>query len=408
MAVDPSLVMFDPAFRLDPHPALRELRRGGEVLRSETTGVYFVLGHPEAIFVHRSTKLGRDLRLWKSPLCWSGDARRERDPVGFRMFSEFQPQMFNSNPPDHRRMRSVFQHAFTPVKVARMEELVREEAAELIEAMPASGEVDLMHALAGPLPVRVIARLFDVPREDANRLVQWSDEMIPVLELTITRPQKQIALDAMLQFKAYLRDFVATRKRTPGDGLVDHVIAAEAVEGELEEDELITNLLGMLVAGHETTTNLIGNGALSLMRNPESLARLRAEPKLLSTAIEELLRFEPPVNTNARVAIEDVVVGGVEIPAGSMLMAMLGAVNRDERVFADPDRLDVARDPNPHQTFGGGMHHCIGAPLARLEARVAFELLLARHGTIELVAEPQWLDRINVRGLASLPLRCRH
>lgn len=402
--IDPTLLLFDPSVRSDSHPSLKQLRENGAVVKSESTGVYFVLGHPEAITTHRSTKLGRDLRLWKSPLRWSGDERRARDPVGYRLFSEFQPQMFNSNPPDHKRMRSVFQHAFTPPKVAQMEGLVREEAANLIDAMPRSGTLDLMRSLAGPLPVRVIARVFDVPEESAERLVHWSDQMIHVVELTITRQQKQVALDAMLAFKAYLREFVAARRADPGDGLVDHVIAAQAVEGALREDELITNLLGMLVAGHETTTNLLGNGMLSLLRTPEELARLRAEPALLPTAIEECLRFEPAVNTNARVAIEDVELSGLQIPAGSMLMVMLAAVNRDPRVFAAPDRFDVERHPNPHQTFGGGMHLCIGAPLARLEARIAFEFLLARYRTLELAAEPAWLDRVNVRGLASLQL----
>jgi len=173
----------------------------------------------------------------------------------------------------------------------------------------------------------------------------------------------------------------------------------------LSSDELITNLLGMLVAGHETTTNLIGNGLTSLLDQPSELARLRAEPSLLPTALEELLRFEPAGSTNARVAIEDFEVGGVPIPQGSMLMAMLAAANRDPSVFAEPDRLDVGRSKNPHQTFGGGIHSCIGAPLARLEGRIAFELLLARYPKIERSGDAVWHDRINVRGLASLPLR---
>lgn len=403
--VDLSMMMLDPAFRRDPHPALRAVRDAGPVQQSRSTGIYFVLGHPEGVFVQRSSKLGRDLRLWKSPFNWSSPERRERDPIGFRMFSEIQPQMFNSNPPDHRRMRSVFQHAFTPPKVAQMRQVVEREAERLIAALPARGTVDLMQCLAGPLPVRVIGGLFGVPEADAERLVCWSEAQVHTLEPTIRRPQQEAALQAMLEFKAYLQQLVDERRARPGDGLIDHVIAAEAVEGGLSSDELLTNLQSMLVAGHETTTSLIGNGTLALLRHPSEFARLRTDPGLFPTAIEELLRFEPPGNINARVAIEDVEVGAALIPQGSMLIVLLAAVNRDPSVFAEPDRLDVARDPNPHQTFGGGMHHCIGAPLARLEAEVAFRQLLSRYRHIELAGDAVWHDRINLRGLTMLPLR---
>lgn len=373
--------------------------------RSDSSGIYFVLGHAAALTLHRSTSFGRDIRLWDGALNWSNDERRARDPVGYAMYSEFQPQMFNSNPPDHRRMRSLFQHAFTPRNVARMEGLVRREVDRLLAAMPAEGSADFMSSFAGPLPVRVISAVFDVPEADAHRMVAWSDAISHVLELSIRRAQKQTALDALRDFKGWLRSFVADRRARPGDGLVDHVIAAEGVEGGLAEDELLTNLVAMLVAGHETTTHLLGNGLLALLRHPDQLAALRASPAGVPTAVEELLRYEPSANLNARVAIEDAELDGVPIARGSMLVAMIAAVNRDPAVFDAPDGLDLTRDPNPHQTFGGGMHHCIGAPLARLEGRVALEALLARYGRIALDGEPAWLDRTNLRGLASLPIR---
>jgi pimeloyl-[acyl-carrier protein] synthase len=202
--------------------------------------------------------------------------------------------------------------------------------------------------------------------------------------------------------------FVNERRRSPGDGLVDRLILAEQETEQLSLDELIANIILLLIAGHETTTNLIGNGLHALLEHPDQLALLRARPELAASAVEECLRYESPTNTNARCPSENIEVSGKVIKAGQLIMCMLGAANRDPEVFADPDRLDITRSPNPHQSFGGGVHHCIGASLARLEGQIALRATLDRYSHIELDRERvRWRDRINLRGFGELGLRVR-
>lgn len=215
--------------------------------------------------------------------------------------------------------------------------------------------------------------------------------------------QKQEAHSALLEFKAYMGDFLLARKDDPGDGLIGMTIAAMR-EGILDQEEAINNLIG-LISGNETTVTLFGNGLLALLQHPQQMERLRANPELLRTAIEEMLRYEPGINFILRVAVQDYPCGGMLIPAGSLVIGLVGAFNRDPARFGDPDVFDIARQPNQHSIFGGGAHVCIGAALARLEAQAGFSALLARFSHIELAGEPRWwVDRTNQRGLQSLPL----
>jgi pimeloyl-[acyl-carrier protein] synthase len=234
----------------------------------------------------------------------------------------------------------------------------------------------------------------------------WSDAVSIVIEPTAGRRVKAVANDAVQELSAYLRRHVAAHEPRGEGDLLGDLIRAEEDGERLSEEELIANLVMLLVAGHETTTNLIGNGMLALLRHPDQLERLRREPSLIESAVEEMLRYESPANTNGRVALEDIEVRGVKIEAGQVLLCMLGAANRDPEVFGRPDTLDIARDPNPHVTFGGGVHYCVGASLARLEGRIAFSKLLERFPHLTLAEEsPRWRDLINLRGLAELRLR---
>jgi cytochrome P450 len=220
----------------------------------------------------------------------------------------------------------------------------------------------------------------------------------------MTAEQKQEAQAALHEFKAFLAGHLAERQKQRGEGLIDAVLEAWD-DGTMDEQETMINLVAMLIAGHETTVTLIGNGMLSLLRHPDQLTRLRSERSLMRSAINEFLRYEPGGNMILRVAIEDLEVGGVTIPAGAMAIGLIGAVNRDPERFSIPDILDIARNPNPHFTFGSGIHVCVGAPLARLEAHIAFDALLDRFPRIDLAGEPAWrLDRINARGLGALPV----
>ncbi|SOC15802.1 cytochrome P450 [Stappia indica] len=396
-------ILTDRAFLENPYDELKRLQALGPVHLDEASGVYFVLGHRAFLKVAKSSELGRDTRHWKNG--WTAPDYRVHDPVGYRLFSEFQPQMINCDGAEHARMRKVYEPAFRSQAVRDVGALVEAEAAELLDAMPREGTVDFIEAFAGPLPLRVLCKLFDIPQSLDETVARWSASLIRIGDILMTPDQKSEALEALTEFKAFLREHVAARRARPGDSLMDLAIRAHD-DGTLDEEETLTNLVSMLVAGHETTVTLIGNGLLLLLRHPGEMVRLRADRNLLRTAIEEFLRMEPGGNMILRVAREDVEVEGTLIPAGAPVLGLVGAINRDPARFERADEVDIGRPANAQLTFGSGPHVCIGAPLARLEAHIAFSALLDRYASIELAGEPEWrLDRLNARGLGRLPVR---
>lgn len=396
-------ILTDRAFLENPYDELKRLQALGPVHLDAASGVYFVLGHRAFLKVAKSSELGRDTRHWKNG--WTAPDYRVHDPVGYRLFSEFQPQMINCDGAEHARMRKVYEPAFRSQAVRDVGALVEAEAAQLLDAMPRDGTVDFIEAFAGPLPLRVLCKLFDIPQSLDETVGRWSASLIRIGDILMTPDQKSEALEALTQFKAFLREHIAARRARPGDSLMDLAIRAHD-DGTLDEEETLTNLVSMLVAGHETTVTLIGNGLLLLLRHPDEMARLRADRSLLRTAIEEFLRMEPGGNMILRVAREDVEVEGTLIPAGAPVLGLVGAINRDPARFERADEVDIGRPANAQLTFGSGPHVCIGAPLARLEAHIAFSALLDRYGSIELAGEPEWrLDRLNARGLGRLPVR---
>lgn len=401
--VDWWALLTDRAYLADPYPWLRQLQQRGPVHHDQASDVWFVLGHREFGQLAKAPQLGRDTRLWRDG--WCTPENRLRDPVSYQLLAEFQPQMINANPPDHRRMRDVFEHAFKPSAIAALAPMVQAEADRLLNAMPAGATLDFIEKFAAPLPLRVLCNLFEVPAQMDADIGRWSAALIKIGDIMMTPGQKRDALAALAQFKAYLRVHLQARRKHGGDGMMDSVTRAFD-DGTLDEQETLTNLVAMLIAGHETTVTLIGNGMLALLRHPGEMARLRADRALVRSAVEEFLRYEPGGNMILRVAIDHYPVGDSVIPAGSLAIGLIGAVNRDPARFEQPDRLDIGRHPNAHFTFGSGIHICIGAALARLEAQIAFDSLLDRFPAIELAGEAQWrLDRINARGLATLPLR---
>lgn len=402
-AIDWWRMLADPAFLENPYPELARLRELAPVHHDPVSGVYFILGHREFARVSKSSAMGRDTRLWTGG--WSSPEYAAEDPVGYRLYSAFQPQMINSDPPDHGRMRGVYEPAFHPQAVAALEPMIWAEANRLIAAMPESGVVEMIDAFAGPLPLRVLRNLFDMPEAMDADIARWSAALIKIGDIMMTPEQKQDALDALDTFKAVLRRHLVARRGCPHAGLIGRVLAAQET-GLLDEEETLTNLVSMLVAGHETTVTLIGNGLLLLLQNPGEMARLRADRGLMRTAVEEFLRVEPGGNMILRIAREDMEVGGWRIPAGAPVVGLIGAVNRDPLRFPRPNVLDIGRTANAHATFGGGIHFCVGAPLARLEAQIAFDALLDRFPQMSLAGRPEWrLDRINARGLGRLPVQ---
>lgn len=395
----------EQSFLIDPYPQLKAWQQQGPVHHDPASDVYFVLGHPEFAKIARSPKMGRDTRLWRGG--WATAEAKARDPLAYQLFSQIQPQMINVNGADHQRMRGVFEEAFRPAAVAAMAPMIEAEAAKLLDDLGEGGEVDFIERYAAPLPLRVVCNLFDIPAEMDDRVHQWSDSMIRVLDIMTTAEQRAEALAALQEFKAYVRGLIAERRKNPGNCLLDTLVAAFE-NGTLSEDEALMNLVSMLIAGHETTVTLIGNGMLCLLRNPEQLAALRADRSLVPSAVEECMRYEPGGNMILRVAIEDFPIGDLVIPAGSMVLGFIGAVNRDPAVFPDPERFDITRAKNPQLTFGAGAYTCLGAGLARLEGQIAFNALLDRFPGIELAGESRWrLDRMNARSLERLPVRLR-
>ena len=395
----------DRDFLANPYPELKRLQQLGPVHFDQKNGIYFVLGHKAFGRVSKSTSMGRDTRNWTGG--WNSEDYRQYDPVGFKLFSEFQPQMINCDGEEHRRMRKVYEPAFRAQAMSKMGPLIEQQANRLLSAMPDAGEVEFIEAFAAPLPLRVLCELFDIPESLDETISRWSASLIRIGDILMTPDQKQEAMEALGEFKDFLREQIKARESRPQDNLMGLAIEA-CKNGTLDEEETLTNLVSMLVAGHETTVTLIGNGMLLLMRHPDELARLRSDPSLTRTAVEEFLRMEPGGNMILRVAREDFEVEGTLIPKGAPVIGLIGAINRDPSRFDKADELDIARPANAQFTFGGGAHFCIGAPLARLEAQIAFSSVLEKYAHIEPAGDAEWrLDRMNARGLGSLPLHVR-
>ena len=316
--------------------------------------------------------------------------------------------MLFNDPPKHTRLRRLANHAFRPPVIDAMRERVTAVADELIDALPADGTpFDLMAAFAQPLPVRVICDILGLPGEDYASTKAWSDALAIVVEPVRRRADLEAAGRAAIELADYLRAHVAQhRAACRRDDLLGSLVAAMDDGHAISDDELLGNLILLFVAGHETTTNLIGNGVLTLLRHPDQLARLRAEPALIGSAVEEMLRYEGSVNFLARHPMAPYRIGDVTVRPDETIFFMLGAANRDPAAFTDPDRFDIGRTPNHQLGFGAGIHHCIGAPLARLEGQIAIGRLLARLPALQTVDEtPRWRRLINLRGLEALRLR---
>jgi pimeloyl-[acyl-carrier protein] synthase len=315
--------------------------------------------------------------------------------------------ILTSDPPAHTRLRRLVSKAFTPRRVRELEPRIRAITGELLDRIAARGEFEVMGDLANPLPVIVIAEMLGVSSGDHEQFKRWSNDLIGSFGrdfATGPAPEGIAARDAL---RAYLAHAIEERRRNPADDLIGALIAARDEAEALSEAELLAFVVLLLLAGNETTTNLIGNGLLTLCRNRNQLERLRREPQLLPSAIEEILRFDPPVQMTVRTATAAANIGGTEVPAGGFLFVLLAAANRDPRHFPEPQLFDIARTPNEHLSFGEGIHFCLGAPLARLEGQIAIGAVLERFPKLRL-PEPEpplrYRGTMALRGLIELNL----
>ena len=400
-----ALAAFQPqeiGFIANPYPAYDELRRAGRIHYDERTDHWLITRHADVNALLRDRRFGRSYLH----LATHEEMGHPADPeIQAPFWHVVRNGMLDREPPDHTRLRSLVSKAFTPRRVAEMRDTIQRIVDGSVDEALAKGEFDLLAGVLEPLPVTVIAELLGIPKADRRLLRPWSAEICLMYELNPSEEYARRAARASIEFGDYLADLSRARRANPGSDLIS-ALAQVVVEGDrLTEDELVGTCVLLLNAGHEASVNGSGNGWWALFRNPAELARLRADPALLATAVEELLRYDTPLQLFERWVLEDSEICGVQVPRGAELGLMFGSSNRDPDVFADPDRLDVTRDPNPHITFGAGIHFCLGAPLARLEMQVAFGTILRRMPRLELLQEPEWKPTYIIRGLKSLPVR---
>lgn len=383
-----------PAFREDPYPHYERFRGDAPLLRVAGT-IWFAMGHADVTALLRHPRLSTD------------ESQSTAEKAKGVPKPKSQSMLF-MDPPDHTRLRGLVARAFTPRRIEALRGTTETIAAELVEAMKRRGpEADLIEAFAYPLPVRVICALLGVPPADEPKFTDWSRAIARSLDPSVLRsPALDASIDEQRQeLRAYLGELLAARRKAPGDDLLSALAAVDVDGDHITSGEVLALALLLLVAGHETTVNLIGNGMLALLRAPDQLALLRRSPELIGPAVDELLRFDSPVQITQRVALEDLeAVPGCPVKAGDEILLILGAANHDPAVFADPHRLDVTRDARRHVAFGGGIHHCLGAALARMEGQIALQALLSRFEAITLAGLPVRRPTFTLRGLEALPV----
>ncbi|MDF6043883.1 cytochrome P450 [Streptomyces sp. JH14] len=390
---------WSPAFVADPYPAYAALRAAGRVHRFEPTGQWLVPHHADVSALLRDRRLGRTyLHRFTHE-----EFGRTPPPAAYEPFTTLNGQgLLDLEAPDHTRIRRLVSKAFTPRTVEQLVPTVRRLAAELVDRFVDAGGGDLLTAVAEPLPVAVIAEMLGIPASDRGPLRPWSAAICGMFELNPSEETARAAVRASVDFSAYLRELIAERRKTPGTDLISALIAAHDEGERLSEQEMVSTCVLLLNAGHEATVNTTVNGWWTLLRHPEQLAALRADHGLLPTAVEELLRYDTPLQMFERWVLDDIEIDGTVIPRGSEVALLFGSANRDPARFTDPDTLDLSRRENPHISFGAGIHFCLGAPLARVELAASFGELLRKAPGMRLAAEPEWNPGYVIRGLKEL------
>ncbi|MCG8587781.1 MAG: cytochrome P450 [Proteobacteria bacterium] len=396
------------AFRADPYPFYRRLREESPCHRQlgSLGGTFIaVTRYRDVEAVLRDARSSVHRPFQPVPV---GDGAAPSDSVHplARALRAMSRAMLFRDPPDHTHLRGLVNKAFTPRTVERLRPRIEELAHELLAPQLGRGELDLMADFAEPFPLLVIAELLGVPTDRRHDLKRWSDDLAIMLDGSVAPQFLAKAVPAAIAFSEYLHGLLAERRDDPREDLVTQLLQISDADDRLSDDEIVGTLMLLLGAGHVTTTHLIGNAMLALLQHPAERERLAGDDSLLPTAIEEFLRFDPPVQATSRIPTEDMEVGGHKLPQGVEVALFLAAANRDPEVFADPDRLDVGRSENRHLSFGSGVHFCLGAGLARLEGQIAIRTLLAslpdpELATRELSRRPGFL----FRALEHLPVR---
>jgi len=389
--------LLDPEVLADPYPLYAQLRNEDPVHWDPYLHAWVVTRYADVVEVLHRFSADRTHTPEKLALL----GMEELAPIARVMVR----QMLFLDPPQHSRVRGLAAAAFTPRRVERLRGHIEEIADSLLDAV-GSHEMEVMEDLANPLPAIVTAEMLGVPTQDHRRLKEWSQDFAEMLGNFQHNPGRAAKVaDSLQEMTAYFSEAVRSQATRPTEGLVNALTMAEVDGDRLTEEEVVANVIVTLVGGQETTTNLIGNGLLTLLRHPEEMERLRRDPALVPAAVEELLRYESPSQHTARLASDDVQLGGRLIKRGQAVIAVMGAGNRDPERFPDPDRLDLSRQDNRHLAFGWAAHFCFGAPLARIEGQIAFAALLRRLPNLRLTPGPiTWRSNLGLRGLTALPV----
>jgi cytochrome P450 len=413
--------------RANPYPFYEQLRNQDPIHWDEELGFWVLTRYADIDSLYTDERFSRAQGLMRNFERLAESEQRIVEPV----YHSFSKTVFYADPPYHTHLRGLMNHAFTPRRVERLRPYIEKTVNELLDAAREKPEMDVVHDLAYPLPVMVIAELLGLPASDRDRFKKWSDDLFASLGTVRDKPQWLLeqAMQSLNEMTEYVKDLSRKRRASPQDDLLTALLAvteeeecphshgsfsihatgelvgAQEAASTLTEEELVSNINILLSTGHETTTHLIGNGLLALLQHPDQMQRLQSQPRYLASAIEEMLRYDNPVQITYRSALADANIHGRLIRKGDLVNSILGSANRDPRRFTDPDRFDITRNEGRHLGFGIGIHFCIGAPLVRLEAEIVFETILRRFPGIRLAAESlQWQEHPIFRGLKFLPV----
>ncbi|MEP6983971.1 MAG: cytochrome P450 [Chloroflexota bacterium] len=391
----------DPEFQHNPYPVYDELRATTPIFYWEPWKIWFFTRYEDINTLLRDRRLGRTMQHILPP-----EQRYVPSPTlePFERLGQY--SLFDKEPPEHTRLRGLVHKVFTPRRVEGLRLQIGNICNDLVDAVVETGQIEVLSDFAVPLPVNVISELLGVPEADRPLLRPWSNNIVAMYELDHTPEQERLAVQSSTEFTDYLGNLAAKRRAHPQGDLISALVQVEEAGERLTMDELIATCVLLLNAGHEATVNVIGNGLWALLHNTIQFQKLIRQPKLIPSAVEELMRYDTPLQLFRRWVLEDMEYGGYHFKQGDELGFMFGAANRDPARFNNPNGLDITREDNAHITFGGGVHYCLGAPLARLELQIAFETLLSRLPKLRLAgAIPTFKDAYVIRGLHDLRLR---
>jgi cytochrome P450 len=391
-----------PEVRANPYPFYAQLRSQDPVHWDEAMGFWVLTRYADVASVYNDSRFSRAQGLMGGFQRLPESEQRIAEPV-YHAFSKTMPY---ADPPYHTRLRGLVNKAFTPRVVEQMRPHIQRIVDDLLEAVQAKGQMDVIHDLAYPLPIIVIAEMLGLPAEERQRFKGWSDDLFAVLGTVRHSPNlMEKASQSLGEMTDYITALGQERRLQPQEDLLTALVTVVDQGERLTREELVANVSVLLGAGHETTANLIGNGVLALLRNPDQMQKLRDDPALVTSVVEETMRYDNPVQIVYRSAIEDVEMEGQRLGQGQLVNMVLGAANRDPAQFSEPDRFDVTRDEGRHVGLGLGIHFCLGAPLARLEGQIAFTTLLRRFPQLRLTTDAlEWQEHPTFRGLKSLPV----